>query len=163
MKLSLFKPKANLISVPDIKEYLVSEYEKVNYLRQENERLEGVIENAREVMLKYDAAMVTLDEYKKRLERTEALLSAEKLRVSKAREEAAADRDELNSYKIKFNSIAITKEEIKEEVREEVIGAFTEEIITKINEHKGKLSKNAACKLILGEEVLPAEGEPEDE
>ena len=65
--LSIFKPRTpvtkevSVISVPDIKEYLVREYERVEELRLQNEELINQVEQYRELQLKYDAALVTLD------------------------------------------------------------------------------------------------------
>ena len=56
------KEQTITVAVPDIKEYLVREYEKVNELKQYVENLENELEQAKEVELKYEATLVTLDE-----------------------------------------------------------------------------------------------------
>jgi hypothetical protein len=150
--LTVFKPKRPaadempVIKVPDIKEYLVKEYERVNELKRQNEWLRGQEEQTRELKLKYDAALVTLDEYSKRQELSKIELQREKDRTAKAREEADKLRDLVNTYKIQFNNAAITKEQIIDEITSEVKA----DIIEKISEVKGNLSKTLVCNIILG-------------
>lgn len=133
-----------VISVPDIKEYLVKEYNRVNDLKLINEGLEQQLQEANEVKLKYEATLVTLDEYSKRLERAEREISSWRESYRRAQQDVKSANDEVNSYKIKFTNAAITKEEIEKEIVEEVKA----DIISKINECKGNLSKKAVCDLI---------------
>lgn len=134
------------ISVPDIKDYLVKEYERVAALKMENERLEAELEEMREIELKYKAAMVTLDEYGKRLEAEEAASERLKDARKEERKQAFALRDEVNSYKIRLHNAALTKEEIREEIAEAVKSA----IVKAIMDHKGNLSKKVVCEIIAG-------------
>ncbi len=151
--LTVFKPKRPatdkmpVIAVPDIKEYLVKEYERVQELKFQNEQLREQLEQARELQLKYDAALVTLDEYSKRQELAKIELQREKDKTARARQEADNCRDLVNTYKIQFNNAAVTKEQI----REEIISEVKADIIEKISEVKGNLSKTLVCKIILGE------------
>ena len=133
-----------IVSVPDIKEYLVKEYERVNDLKLINEGLEQQLKEATELKLKYDATLVTLDEYSKRLERAEREINDWKKSYQRARQDVKSANDEVNSYKIKFNNAAITKAEIEQEIVEEVKA----DIILKINSCKGNLSKKAACEIV---------------
>ena len=142
--------KPVVVSVPDIKEYLVQEYEKVNLLRQEKESLEDELELAKETEEKYKAALVTLDEYSKRLARADELLEKEKNKTKAANERANTIKDELNSYKIKFNTIAITKEEITDEV----IDKFKKVLVSNITNIKGSLSKKVVCQIIDDTKLL---------
>ena len=133
-----------VVSVPDIKEHLVKEYERVNALKLMNESLEQQLEESRETQLKYEAALVTLDEYSKRIQRAEAEIQGWKNSVQEARQEVKAARDEVNSYKIKFSNAAMTKKELEAEIVEETKTA----IISAIYDHKGTLSKKSACEII---------------
>ena len=133
-----------VISVPDIKDYLVKEYERVAELKAENDQLKELLEQTRELKLKYDAGLVTLDEYSKRLELMKVELAREKERTAKARQEADECRDLVNSYKIQFNNAAVTKEQMRDEIVDEVKAS----IIEKINSYKGSLSKRKVCEII---------------
>ena len=159
MKLSLFKPKALakkepcIISVPDIKEYLVKEYERVNALREENERLLAEIDKSKELQMKYDAAMVTLDEFSKRNELLYSKHEKKKNDLVEMQNKISQVNSELNSYKIKFNEAAITREEIETEI----IDNFKIELLEKIKNHRGNLSKGIVFSIIKGETILPME------
>lgn len=133
-----------VIRVPDIKDYLVKEYERVNDLLFQNKLLEDRIEQARELKLKYDAALVTLDEYSKRQEASKIELQREKARTEEARKDADQLRDLVNTYKIRFNNAAITKEQITDEI----IAKVKADIIEKIKSCKGNLSKEKVCEII---------------
>ena len=133
-----------VVTVPDIKEYLVKEYERVNDLKLVNERLEQELEQSREVKLKYDAALVTLDEYSKRLDLAERNIERKNDVVLDLRKQLRAAQDEINSYKIKFNDAAITEEEI----RDKIVNEVKAEIVANINNQKGNLSKKIACEVI---------------
>ena len=144
--LALRKPKeqAIAVSVPDIKEYLVQEYERVNNLKLINESLQQQLEQSKEIKLKYDAAMVTLNEYSQRLKRYEEKMLSQNEKITKANHDVMMARDEVNSYKIQFTNAAITKEEIAEEIVEEM----KNKIIHNINNHKGNLSKKVVCEIV---------------
>lgn len=131
------EPQELQIKVPDIKEYLVREYEAAKDRELEIERLENEIEAGKELKLKYDAAMVTLKEYKDRLDSEEA--KRDKLRQKITEERAAKHeaQDELNSYKIRFHEVNRTKDEL----RDEVIGDVKKTIKEALLSHKGNLSK----------------------
>lgn len=145
------KEQPVVVSVPDIKEYLVNEYERVDKLRQKNEYLELKLEEARETKDKYDATLVILDEYKKRLERAEQSLEREKQKVEVARKETAEVKDEINSYKIILHDAALTKEELTDEI----VSEFKSNLVENFNKIKGNLSKNIVTKIINETEFHP--------
>ena len=143
LAVSKAKPEV-VVAVPDIKEYLVKEYERVNDLKLINEGLEQQLEKAREIELKYNATLVTLDEYSKRLEQAETAIAREKEKTENARQKTRAVQDELNTHKILLNNAALTKEEIAEDITAELKA----QICLNINNHKGNISKKIACEII---------------
>ena len=147
------KEQPVVVSVPDIKEYLVNEYERVDKLRRKNEDLECQLEDARELKYKYDAALVTLDEYRKRLERAEQSLDREKQKVEDARKETAKIKDENNSYKIILHDAALTKEAITYEI----VVEFKSQLAENFNKIKGNLSRSVVAKIINETELHPTE------
>ena len=132
------------VAVPDIKDYLVKEYERVNELKLYTEKLEEELELSREIKLKYEATLVTLDEYSKRLKNAENEIAKEKQKAAQARREADNYRDQVNSYKIQFAEAALTKDQIKDEIIEEFKAAVFENIANT----KGNLSKAMVCAII---------------
>lgn len=133
-----------VVSVPDIKEYLVKEYERVNALIRKNEELQVKIEQLEEIQLKYDATLVTLDEYSKRLKIAEDKFETQKADKEKIYKAFKQAKDEINSYKIKFNELAITKEEIADEI----VLEFKCNLAEEFNKVKGNLSKSIVAKII---------------
>ena len=98
----------------------------------------------KEIELKYNATLVTLDEYSKRLERAEKEVTSWKNSYNNARQDVKAANDKVNSYKIKFNNAAITKAEIQKEIIDEVKA----DIVSLVKGLKGNLSKKAVCDII---------------
>lgn len=137
-----------VVAVPDIKEYLVKEYERVNNLVLINEGLEQQLEKAKETKLKYDATLVTLNEYSTRLDRAEQEITRWKNNYNQAQQDIISAKNEVNSYKIKLNETAITKSEITREIVDEVKA----DIISEINNRKGNLSKKIVCDIIASYE-----------
>ena len=133
-----------VVAVPDIKEYLVKEYERVNSLALEKEKLEEELRIAEEIKLKYEATLVTLDEYSKRLKNAEFKIETEKNNAERIKNKLNETRDELNSYKIKFNDLALTKEEMKDEI----VIEFKNELVERFNAVKGNLSKSIVATII---------------
>ena len=142
-----------VVSVPDIKEYLVKEYERVNSLALEKEKLEEELRLAEEIKLKYEAALVTLDEYSKRLKNAEFKIETEKNNTERIKNKLNATRDELNSYKIKFNDLALTKEAMKDEI----VIEFKNNLVERFNAVKGNLSKSIVATIINETELHPTE------
>lgn len=132
------------VAVPDIKQYLVNEYERVADLKSKLESYEEKLDIARETDYKYKATLVTLDEYSKRLKHSEELLEKEKSKTEQARQEVAVAKDELNTYKIMLHDAALTREAIKDEI----IAEFKADLVEKINEIKGNLSKKCVLEVI---------------
>lgn len=138
------QPDVVSIAVPDIKQYLVNEYERVEGLKAKLEEYEIKLEEATELKFKYDATLVTLDEYSKRLKQADENINKEKQKVANTRNEMAKAKDELNTYKIMLHDAALTKDAIKDEI----IAEFKSDLVKKINEIKGNLSKKCVLDII---------------
>lgn len=133
-----------MVSVPEVKEYLVREFGRVRYLQGVIDELKEKLEDAEEVQIKYDAAMVALDEYSKRLTDADDRIFAAQKKFEEEKEKHAKTRDELNSYKIRLGDAALTKAQIKNEIVKEI----KDEIISALKAHKGTLSKTSACEIV---------------
>lgn len=144
MALIVKEPDVVSVAVPDIKQYLVNEYERVEGLKAKLEEYELKLEEATELKFKYDATLVTLDEYSKRLKQADESINKEKQRVTDARNETAKAKDELNTLKIKLHDTALTKEAMKDEIIEE----FKADLKEKVSNYKGNLSKKYVFWLI---------------
>lgn len=144
MALIAKEPEVVSVAVPDIKQYLVNEYERVEGLKAKLEEYEQKLEEAEELKFKYDATLVTLDEYSKRLKQADENINKEKQRVIDAKKETAKAKDELNTLKIKMHDTALTKEAMKDEIIDE----FKAELKEKVINYKGNLSKKYVFWLI---------------
>lgn len=138
------EPEVVSVAVPDIKQYLVNEYERVEGLKAKLIEYETKLEEAEELKFKYDATLVTLDEYSKRLKQADDNIEKEKQKVVNARNETVKAKDELNTIKIKLHDTALTKEAMKDEIIEE----FKAELKEKVSSYKGNLSKKHVFWLI---------------
>lgn len=138
------KQEIATVQVRDIKQYLVEEYERSRALVCQNEELQQELIDAEETRLKYDATLVTLDEYKTRLDSYEKKLHSKDIEIAIFKEQLSQTRDVLNDYKIKLSRASIAKDEIREEVAEEV----KESIVKRIEAFRGSLSKSKMISLI---------------
>lgn len=145
-KQSVPKVRAELatISVPDIKEYLLKEYERSCGLEGTIEVLRSKLDEADNLKIKYDATLVTLDEYTKRIGRKDEEIIKLQNEIQQMKEERKRENDELNSYRIRINDAALTKSEIIDEVIADTKAAIIEEL----GNHKGNLSKTSACIIV---------------
>ncbi|MBR5583150.1 MAG: hypothetical protein IKW21_01330 [Lachnospiraceae bacterium] len=132
------------IEVRDIKQYLADEYERSRNLNAENERLRDQIRRSEEIKLKYDASLITLEEYKVRIDELERQLKKERENTEYEKERFKAAVEETNTYKIIMNRTAMEKNKIRAEVIAEIKG----EIVERIKDFKGNLSKAKAIELV---------------
>lgn len=137
------------VEVRDIKQYLMDEYERSQRLLEHNEYLKRRLEEAEEIKIKYDASLVTLDAYQKRLESQEKRLTDKDGKIESLQRQLADIREELNTCKIQLTRAALTKDEIKEEV----VAETKKQIIQDIQEQKGSLSKMRVIGVIQRSEV----------
>lgn len=150
--------KLATISVPDIKEYLVKEYERSLSLESQVDELNAKLLEAYNYKIKLDAALVTIDEYSKRIVRKEEKISRQNDEIQRMQEEVARVNNELNSYRIRMHDAALTKRELANEIVADTKTA----IIEGLNNHKGNLSKASACIIVKNTEPY-WEGEVDDE
>lgn len=146
------------VQVRDIKQYLVDEYERSRRLYEENEYLRNQLDKTEETKTKYDATLVTLDEYKNRLESKEKTIKNRESTIASMRDQIRTLQEQLNDYKIAFSRASITRDEIKDEV----IATTKAQLIGKLVIQKGAISKQKIAELISNcEIVLSEDGENE--
>ena len=138
------KTEALVVSVPDIKDCLVKEYERTRSLESEIEALRRRIEDLQEVETKYAAAMVTLEEYSDRLSYADNRISEERRKTEAERERYRNARDEANNIKILLSK----SQGAKKELVTEIVGEVKRGITADFKRHKGNLSKATACEIV---------------
>lgn len=132
------------VSVPDIKEDLVREYDRGRELLAKIAELENAVEEAEALKFKYDALLVTLDEYSKRCESLENTIATKNEKIREIKSHRDSIRDELNSYKIKMNNYHLDKEGMKEDI----IREYKSRLLETISSQRGSLSKKRVIELI---------------
>lgn len=148
------KQELATVEVRDIKQYLVDEYERSQKLVDKVDYLNRELEAAGEIKLKYDATLVTLDEYKRRLDSQEKRLADKDRKIEELRKQLGDGRDELNTCKIQLSRAGLTRAEIKEEIVAETKRQIAQSILA----HKGSLSKTCAVEIIQGTVLKEEEG-----
>lgn len=113
------KNDIEVIEVRDVKQHLVNQFNYVHELESEIKELKEKIDLAEEVKFKYDAALVTLDEFDNRLKSKENHIKELNAKISLLKEEKKKVIDDKNTCIIKLNQLGRTKEEIEEKLQSE--------------------------------------------
>ena len=137
------------IEIPDIKQYLVNEFDRANNLIKENKRLKMLIEESEEIKIKYDATVITLDEYKKRLDEYELIIKELEQKIEDVKQDKMKAIDDKNSLIIKLNQLGRTKDDVEKRLIEkynkelqEILNCRLSSVKDIIINKKGVLSKS---------------------
>ena len=142
------------VEVRDIKQYLVEEYERSRDLQCQIDILEAQLEAAEEVKQKYDATLVTLDAYKDRIDSQERAIDKAKEKADDFKEKMKRAQEEANNLKIKYHRVAMSREEIEQEVTREVLKSVEIDLITFMEGLEGRWSKTRAINVV--QEIIGA-------
>lgn len=140
--------EAIVVSVPDIKQYLVDEMERNKDLSLEIEGLRQKAEEQTELQNKYNAALVALDEYKRRisvLERDQEFANKQRLEAFNERRKIESER---NTYKIKCERMEREEAQRLQDARRDEREKLIEAMVAGIESSKGNLSKDRVCLFI---------------
>lgn len=142
--LSIIPRKFNKkISVADIKQYLVDEFD--NSKKQQNEiyNLQDELKKAKEYEIKYELSLTTLNEYKERLETTKQRNKQLESQI-KALQNTIKDKTyEINNLKLENAKMEKHINNIEKDVRKNIINEFKE----KVNSIKGHIKKENILKM----------------
>lgn len=137
------------IEVPDIKQYLVTEFDRANNLIKENKRLKMLLEKSEEIKFKYDATIITLDEYKKRLDDYELSIKDLEQKIEDIKQDKMKAIEDKNSLIIQLNQFGRTKDEVEKRLIEkynkelqEILNCRLSTIEDALINKKGVLSKS---------------------
>lgn len=135
------------IQVRDLKEYLVRDFEQIKTSEQIIENLKFRIEELNEIKIKYDATLITLEEFDARVLREKEKNIKLEQQIKEKNEEIAKLNEEKNNCLIRER---IANDKI-ENTKDFIISEFKEQIKQVINVQKGTLSKKKVIDLIDGE------------
>ena len=134
------------IQVRDLKEYLVNDFEQIKTSEQIIENLKSQIEELNKIKIKYNATLITLEEFDARVLREKEKNIKLEQQIKEKNEEIAKLNEEKNNCLIRER---IANDKI-ENTKDFIISKFKEQIKQVINEQKGTLSKKKIIDLIDG-------------
>jgi hypothetical protein len=134
------------IQVRDLKEYLVKDFEQIKTSEQIIENLKSQIEELNKIKIKYDATLITLEEFDARVLREKEKNIKLEQQIKEKNEEIAKLNEEKNNCLIRER---IANDKI-ENTKDFIISKFKEQIKQVINVQKGTLSKKKIIDLIDG-------------
>lgn len=135
------------IQVRDLKEYLVKDFEQIKTSEQIIENLKSQIEELNKIKIKYDATLITLEEFDARVSREKEKNIKLEQQIKEKNEEIAKLNEEKNNCLIRER---IANDKI-ENTKDFIISKFKEQIKQVINVQKGTLSKKKIVDLIDGD------------
>lgn len=154
------------VTVADIKQYLVDEFQNTNKQQKEIDELKDKIKKSLETELKYETTLVTLDEYKNRLEEREKRINKLEKDIqnleNKLRKENELKNDEILKNRKVNNLYDELNKSFDKKVKEKVSSKESEirkeeylkyktnikNIITTIENYKGNISKTKIIEII---------------
>ena len=134
------------IQVRDLKEYLVKDFEQIKTSEQIIENLKSQIEELNKIKIKYDATLITLEEFDARVLREKEKNIKLEQQIKEKNEEIAKLNEEKNNCLIRER---IANDKI-ENTKDFIISKFKEQIKQVINVQKGTLSNKKIIDLIDG-------------
>lgn len=151
--MKLFSKKNNLvvkeneiqaIKVRDLKEYLVKDFEEIKTKEQTIDKLESEIDELKKIEIKYNATLITLEEFNARVLREKDKNIRLEQKITEKNKEIAQLNEEKNNCLIREK---IANDKI-EDTKNFVIPEFKEKIKKAIDDTKGNLSKKKVIELI---------------
>lgn len=145
-KLLLPEKKQEIQTIPirDLKEYLVKDFQKIKENEMIISNLKDRIDVLEKIELKYNATLITLEEFDSRIAREEENVIKLENKILGYKEEIKKLEEEKNNYIIKERQ-ALDK---LNNARKIIINEYQDKLIDCINSEKGTLSKKKICEII---------------
>ena len=144
-------PDFKKIAVPDLKQYLIDAYSEVQNLKGQNLELEEKYKKSVEYKQLYEAALITSDEFKKRDESNKTKINELRENLEQLTQRNLELLETINEYKINEMELNKKEKEIKEIIKKEnneELDKYKENLITKIENTKGNISKSKLFNII---------------
>ena len=138
------KQEMQTIPIRDLKEYLVKDFQKIKENEMIISNLKDRIDVLEKVELKYNATLITLEEFDSRIAREEEKVIKLEDKILAYKEEIKKLEEEKNNYIIKEKQ-ALDKLNV---ARKTIINEYQDKLINCINSEKGSLSKKRICEII---------------
>ena len=143
------------VSVSDIKQYLVDEYKNNEKQQKEIYKLQDELKDKVKIQIKYETALVTLDEYKKRLEDRDSRIDTLNKQIKSLNNEIKQEMDSKNTKIIEYKKLEKLYNDLKSNFNDKLKKElklkqkdYIEEKINQLNSIKGHLKKEDIIKLL---------------
>ena len=138
-KFSLIPKKFNKkISVADIKQYLVDEFNTNNKLQTQVYELQDKLKVTKEYEVKYNLSLATLDEYKNRVEKVNLRNKQLENQIEELQNTIKKQSCEISDLKLENKKMENYINKIKDNVKKE----FIQEYKNKVGNLKGHIKKD---------------------
>lgn len=143
MKFSIVPKYKKKVSVADIKQYLVDEFENNKELQNNVYDLQDELKKAKEYEVKYSLSLITLEEYKKRVESVKDRNKQLEEQIKTLQEIIKQNTYEISDVKLENKKMEKHINNIEKDIRKEIIKEFKE----KISELKGHIKKDDVLRI----------------
>lgn len=144
LELAPRKQEVQTVQVRDLKEYLIKDFEQIKKDEIEISRLKDRIEELEKIEIKYNATLITLEEFDSRIAR-------EKENVIKLEQNKDELKETIKSLEEQKNNCIIREKQALDKinnVRDTILNEYKDELVKRIKEIKGTLSKQKICDII---------------
>lgn len=139
MKFNIVPKYKKKVSVADIKQYLVDEFDNSKKLQNEVYHLQDELKKAKEYEVKYNLSLVTLDNYKERVTNVNERNKQLESQIKSFQNTIKQDKYEIADLKLENKKMEKYINNIEKNIRKDIIKEYREKIaelkdhITKAN------------------------------
>ena len=138
MKFSIVPKYKKKVSVADIKQYLVDEFDNNKKLQNNVYQLQDELKKAKEYEVKYNLSLTTLEEYKERVIDVKERNKQLEEQIKALQETIKQDKYEVSDLKLENKKMEKHINNIEKDIKKEIINELKKEV----NELKGHLKKD---------------------
>lgn len=157
MKFNLSIIPKKKVSVSDINQYLVDEYKNNNELQKQIYKLKDELKEKVTIQIKYETALVTLEEFKQRLKTKNERINELDSQIKVLNQKIKTITDERNSNILNYKKLNKMYDALKTKFDKEVIKeanikfkTFITSKIDEVNNLKGHVKKEDILQILGG-------------
>lgn len=144
MKFNIVPKYKKKVSIADIKQYLVDEFDNSKKLQNDVYKLQDELKKAKEYEVKYNLSLVTLDNYKERVTNVKERNKQLESQIKSFQNTIKQDKYEIADLKLENKKMEKHINNIEKDIRKDIIKEYRE----KIDELKGHIKKADILKLL---------------
>ena len=144
MKFNIIPKYKKKVSVADIKQYLVEEFDNNKKLQNSVYQLQDELKKTKEYEVKYNLSLTTLEEFKNRITDVKDRNKQLEEQIEKLQETIKQDKYKISDLKLENQKMEKHINNIEKDIKKEIINEYKE----KINNFKGHISKEKIINLI---------------